>query len=121
MFWLDYDHRPVRQKEIGNHHRIDTKDVMTAQNEYKESMLSVMNELSRVSKPRSTLVMIIGDGIIDGVTIDMSLVISDICKESNYRIENIESTNLLDTTRSFNRKFSNAQKKEHSIVLVNNK
>lgn len=121
MFWLGYDHRPVRQKEIGNHHRIDTKSFQEAKTEYIETMSEIMNELSRVSKPNSYFVMIIGDGIIDGITIDMSQVISDITDNCNYEIENIESINLSEITRSFNRKFSNAPKKEHSIILKNNK
>jgi site-specific DNA-methyltransferase (cytosine-N4-specific) len=119
MFWLDYDHRPVRQKEIGNHHRIDTKDFATAKKEYVDSMSNIMSELSRVSKPKSNFVMVIGDGIVDGITIDMSQVIAEICQESNYKIQNIESVNLSEITRSFNRKFSNAPKKEHNIILAN--
>jgi len=121
MFWLGYDHRPVRRKEIGNHHRIDTKSFQEAKTEYIETVSEIMNELSRVSKPNSYFVMIIGDGIIDGITIDMSQVISDITDNCNYEIENIESINLSAITRSFNRKFSNAPKKEHSIILKNNK
>jgi site-specific DNA-methyltransferase (cytosine-N4-specific) len=121
MFWLGYDHRPVRKNEIGNHHRIDTKQFDVAKNEYIESMTLIMNELSRVSKQNSYFVMIIGDGIVDGNTIDMSEVIIDICKKCNYTIEKIESVNLSDITRSFNKKFSNAIKKEHSIILKNRK
>lgn len=121
MFWLDYDHRYVRQKEIGNHHRIDKKDFETAKKEYVDSMSNIMNELSRVSKPKSNFVMIIGDGIVRGITIDMSQIISEICQDSNYKIQSIESVNLSETTRSFNRKFSNASKKEHSIILTNMK
>lgn len=121
MFWLGFDHRPVRQKEIGNHHRIDTKKFEVAKAEYIESMTTIMNELSRVSKPDSYFVMIIGDGIVDGITIDMSKVIIEICEHSKYSIEKIESVNLANITRSFNKKFSNAQKKEHTITLKNNK
>ena len=121
MYWLDYDHRPVRNNEIGNHHRIDTKDFATAKKEYEDAMLKIMNELSRVTKPKSKFVMIIGDGIIDGITIDMSRVIAEICQNSKYQVQSIESVNLSDITRSFNRKFSNAPKKEHNIILINNK
>lgn len=119
MFWLGYDHRPVRQKEIGNHHRIDTKKFEIAKAEYIESITQIMNELSRVSKPNSYFVMIIGDGIVEGTTIDMSQVITEICEHCNYSVENIESVNLSDITRSFNKKFSNAPKKEHTITLKN--
>ena len=119
MFWLGYDHRPVRQKEIGNHLRIDTKKFEIAKSEYIYSMTQIMNELSRVSKHNSYFVMIIGDGIVDGTTIDMSEVIAEICEHSNYSIEKIESVNLSDITRSFNKKFSNAPKKEHTITLKN--
>lgn len=119
MFWLGYDHKPVRKNEIGNHHRIDTKNFYSAKNEYIESMTGIMNELSRVTKKNSFFIMIIGDGIVDGKTIDMSEVISEICVLCNYSIENIESLNLSDITRSFNKKFSNAPKKEHTITLKN--
>ncbi|MBZ0198405.1 MAG: site-specific DNA-methyltransferase [Ignavibacteriaceae bacterium] len=121
MFWLGYDHRPVRKKEIGNHHRIDTKTFKVAKAEYIQSMTQIMKEISRVSKPNSYFVMIIGDGIVEGTTIDMSQVVVDICENNNYTIEQIESINLSDTTRSFNKKFSNAPKKEHTITLKNNK
>lgn len=121
MFWLGYDHRPVRKKEIGNHHRIDTKPFEIAKAEYIDSMTVIMNELSRVSKPNSYFVMIIGDGIVEGTTIDMSQVVTEICEHCNYSIEKIESVNLSEITRSFNKKFSNAVKKEHTITLRNNK
>ncbi|MBE7509343.1 MAG: hypothetical protein HS118_04050 [Bacteroidia bacterium] len=121
MFWLGYDHRPVRQKEIGNHHRIDTKKFEIAKAEYIQSMTEIMNGLSRVSKPNSYFVMVIGDGIVDGITIDMSKVIAEICEHCDYEIENVESVNLSDITRSFNKKFSNAPKKEHNITLKNKK
>ncbi|MFA6199967.1 MAG: DNA methyltransferase [Bacteroidales bacterium] len=121
MFWLDYDHIPIRKKEIGNHHRIDSQKIEIAKSEYIISMKEIMDELSRVSKLHSKLVMIIGDGIVNGNIIDMSLVIDDICKVSNYKIIDIESTKLSETTRSFNKSFSNANKKEHNIVLINNK
>ena len=121
MFWLGYDHRPVRQKEIGNHHRIDTKEFEVAKAEYIDSMTKIMNELTRVSKPNSYFIMIIGDGIVDGITIDMSQVIYDICENCHYEIEKIESINLSKITKSFNKKFSNAPKKEHTITLKNYK
>jgi DNA modification methylase len=121
MFWLGFDHRPVRQKEIGNHHRIDTKKFDVAKAEYIDSMIQIMNELSRVTKPDSYFVMVIGDGIVEGTTIDMSQVIVEICNNCNYEIEKVESLNLSDITRSFNKKFSNAPKKEHTITLKNKK
>jgi 16S rRNA G966 N2-methylase RsmD len=121
MFWLGFDHKPVRQKEIGNHHRIDTKKFEDAKFEYVESMTLILNELSRVSKENSYFIMIIGDGIVDGKTIDMSNVICDICERSCYSVENIDSINLSDITKSFNKKFSNAPKKEHYITLKNKK
>ncbi len=121
MFWFGYDHRPVRQKEIGNHHRIDTKEFDVAIAEYINSMSKIMNGLSRVSKPNSYFVMVIGDGIIEGSTIDMSQVIAEICEQGDYEIEKIESINLSDISRSFNKKFSNAPKKEHNITLKNKK
>lgn len=121
MFWLGYDHRPVRKGEIGNHHRIDTKSFEVAKMEYIVSMTNIMTELSRVSKQNSIFVMIIGDGIINGITIDMSKVVFEITEHCNYEIAKIESVNLSDITRSFNKKFSNAQKKEHTITLINKK
>jgi len=121
MFWLGYDHRPVRQKEIGNHHRIDSLKFETAKTEYINSMTEIMNELSRVSKPDSHFVMVIGDGIVEGTTIDMSQVIAEICEKSCYKIQKVTSINLSNITRSFNRKFSNAPKKEHHITLKNEK
>jgi len=121
MFWLGYDHRPVRQREIGNHHRIDTKKFEVAKTEYIDSMTKIMNELSRAAKPNSYFVMVIGDGIVEGTTIDMSQVIKKICDNCNYEIEKVDSLNLSDITRSFNRKFSNAPKKEHTIILKNKK
>ncbi|MDR0785505.1 MAG: hypothetical protein LBE74_06430, partial [Treponema sp.] len=121
MFWLGYDHRPVRANEIGNHHRIDTKSFDAAKTEYVDSMTEAMHEISRVSKPLSRFVMVIGDGIVDGITIDMSRIISAIAQQAHYEVESVESVNLRDITRSFNRKFANALKREHTIILKNRK
>lgn len=121
MFWLDFDHKIVRKNEIGNHHRIDTKTFEQAKSEYITSMTDIINELSRVSKKGSYFTILIGDGIVEGNLIDMSQVISEISEKTNYSIENIDSVDLSQITRSFNRKFSNAPKKEHTITLVNKK
>lgn len=119
MLWLDYDYKPIRNQEIGNHHKIDTKTFDVAKSEYIQIMTQIISELSRVTKKNSYFVMIIGDGIIDGKVIDMSRVISEICKNSPYSIEDIESVSLSSITKSFNKKFSNAPKKEHTITLKN--
>ena len=84
-------------------------------------MTDIINEISRVSKNNSYFTILIGDGIVDGKLIDMSQVMLDISEKTNYTIENIESVDLSNITRSFNRKFSNAPKKEHTITLVNKK
>ncbi|MDI3484953.1 MAG: hypothetical protein PWQ50_173 [Methanolobus sp.] len=121
MFWLDFDHKVVRRNEIGNHHRIDTKSFDDAKSEYVSSMTHIINEISRVSKNGSYFTILIGDGIVEGKLIDMSQVMAEITEKTNYTIKNIESVDLSNITRSFNRKFSNAPKKEHTITLVNNK
>lgn len=121
MFWLGFDHKTVRNNEIGNHHRIDSKSFQEAKEEYITLMTNIMHSLSRVSKPNSIFIMIIGDGIVNGTTIDMSQVISEICNNCEYNIKHIESINLANITRSFNRKFSNATKHEHYITLINKK
>lgn len=119
MFWLGYDHKIVRRNEIGNHHRIDTKKFEIAKNEYIETMTHILFEISRVSKANSYFVMIIGDGIVEGKTIDMGEVIFNMTQNSNFSFEQIESVNLANITRSFNKKFTNAPKNEHTIILKN--
>lgn len=121
MFWLGFDHRIIRKQEIGNHHRIDTKTFEAAKKEYVESMKEIFLELSRVAKFNSRFIIIIGDGIVDGCTIDMSIVVREICKGLSLEIENVQSTDLSKITRSFNRKFSNAPKREHIITIINTK
>jgi len=121
MFWLDYDFKPVRKQEIGNHHRIDRKDFTTAKREYEDIMMKIFVELSRVTKKYSSLVLVIGDGIVDKHTINMVGVITEICKHTSYRIKSIESRDLADITRSFNKKFTNSPKKEHTIIMHNDK
>ncbi len=119
MFWLDYDHKNVRKHEIGNHHRIDTKTLEEAKLEYITSMKNVFEQLNRVLKKDCYFVIIIGDGIVAGEVIDMSSIINVIAKKTNFAIEDLQSVNLSETTKSFNKKFSNAPKKEHTIILKN--
>ena len=121
MHWLDYDYMPVRKNEIGNHHRIDSMDFTSAKAEYIKQMWEIMNEISRITKPNSYYILVVGDGIVDGNTIDMSQVFSEICSHSSFQIQNIESKNLSEITRSFNKKFSKASKKEHIIEMINKK
>ena len=119
MFWLDFDPSIVRKNEIGNHHKIDSQSLEKAIEEYKSFMTDIFIELSRISKVDSIFVIIIGDGIVKGNVIDMSNVISDIASKTDYSVLEIKSENLSNITRSFNKKFSNAEKKEHYIVLKN--
>lgn len=121
MFWLGYDHKLVRANEIGNHHRIDSQSLSKATLEYVSTMKSVFIELSRVLKQNSYLTIIIGDGIVDGILIDMSTVIKDLCKDLHLEIVKTSSESLYNITRSFNRKFSRAAKREHYITLRNYK
>ena len=121
MFWLDFVFTRVRKKEIGNHHRIDTMDFQTAKKEYIDMIFLIINELARITKPKSFFIIVIGDGIVNGKTIDMRIVIEELCENTAYNIQQIESFNLSETTKSFNKKFSRTPKKEHIIRLKNMK
>lgn len=121
MFWLGFDHSYVRQNEIGGHHRVDRKKPHISKAEYFNAMSQVMCGAARVSKPGSRFVMIIGDGIVKGEVVNMAEIVSDLCGDCGYSIECSDSVNLSEITKSFNKKFTNAPKKEHTIVLKNNK
>ena len=121
MLWLGFDHHQVRRNEIGCHHRIDGKDPNISKAEYFDAMARVMREVERTSKQGSRFVMIIGDGIVQGEVVNMADVVSKLCGECGYSIEQSKSVNLSEITKSFNKKFAKAEKKEHTIVLRNDK
>ena len=121
IFWLGFDHSPVRQNEIGGHHRVDRKEPHISKAEYFNAISQVMREAARVSKPGSRFVMVIGDGIVRGEVINMAEVIFNLCRDCGYSVKCIDSVNLSGITKSFNKKFANAPKKEHTIVLENKK
>lgn len=121
IFWLGFDHSYVRQNEIGCHHRVDLKKPHVSKAEYFNAMSQIMRGAARVSKPDSRFVMIIGDGIVKGEVINMAEIVSDLCGDCGYSVESSDSVNLSEITKSFNKKFTNAPKKEHTIVLKNNK
>lgn len=119
MFWLDFDHRPVRSGEIGNHHRIDRQSMQESEAEYIASMTRIVRQVSRVSKPGAYFIMIVGDGIVKGKILDMSKIAADLCQKANYQIVQIDSIGLADITKSFNKKFSRGKKREHTIIMRN--
>ena len=121
MFWLGFDHHQVRKNEIGCHHRVDGKDPNASKAEYFNAMMGVMREVARTSKPGSRFVMIIGDGIVKGEVVNMADVVSALCGDCGYSIEHSKSVDLSAITKSFNKKFARAPKKEHTITLRNDK
>lgn len=118
MLWLGFDHHPVRQQEIGNHHRIDAQKPEKSKTDYINSMTHVVSEVARVSKPGSYFVIIIGDGVVKGEIIDMRNIIADICN-GTYAVKNVESTKMANNTRYFNRGFAKSNKNEHTFTLQN--
>lgn len=117
IFWMGKDPQYVRKNEIGNHHRIDTMSFEKAYNEYYDSMSKIIGNVGKKLKKGKYFVMLIGDGIVKGQLVKADKLISEICLDTGFTVEDVITTSLRDVSKGFI-KGRNLDIKQHYTIIM---
>ena len=117
MNCLGMDYHPVKDNEIGSRLRYSSykEDIST----FHDDMFECLAELHRVVKPEKTVVVVIGDSIVQGQIVDGFDVISDVGREAGLTVTNSTTYSLDAISRTFGKGFRTKGKREHIVVLRN--
>lgn len=119
MFWLDLDWEKAKLNEIGSRlrHSSQKENIDT----YINDMVKCFENIRRVLKPTKPLVMIVGDSIIRGELLMGDEIIGEIAKKIGFKVLDKVNYSLNYSSKSFNPAFRSKMKKEHIILLGNEK
>jgi site-specific DNA-methyltransferase (cytosine-N4-specific) len=115
MNWLDYDFKSVQQVEIGSRDKHSSKKLEI--DNFLSSLDKCFGEVSRVLKKGKYAVIVIGDSVIRGEFYNAMDFTEKIFNKYKMKLVESSSTNLKETTRMFNPKFTNALKSEHILIF----
>lgn len=115
MNWLDYDFKSVQEVEIGSRDKHSSKKLEI--DNFLSSLDRCFGEVSRVLKKGKYAVIVIGDSVIRGEFYNAMDFTERIFKKHKMKLVDSSSTNLKETTRMFNPKFTNSLKSEHILIF----
>ncbi len=116
MYWLGFDAISVRESEIGARPHYSKKNGLTEQ-DFADQMAEIFAELRRVLLVGARAVVIIGDSVISGRTIDNGTLIADVGLTAGFATEFAGVREIATGKSSFNRAHSRGRRTEHVLVL----
>jgi hypothetical protein len=102
---------------MGGHHTVDRQTYENATNEYRESMLKVLQGINKALKPAKYFALLIGDGIVKGRKVKANELIQEIAKLTGFEQTSIISIPLKEVSRRFIKGTNNNEKLHHVITL----
>lgn len=118
MYWLGFDAVSVRESEIGARPHYSKKNGLT-EHDFADQMTEVLREVHRVLRDGSRAVIVIGDSVIGGRTINNGELIADVGRTTGFTTEFAGVRDIATGKSSFNRAHSRGRRTEHIIVLRN--
>ena len=117
MNCLGMDHRMARDNEIGSRLRYSSlkEDIRT----FYDDMYDCFSELRRIVKPGKTIVILLGDSIVQGQLVNGFDIITDVRKKIGLSVASHSVYSLDDISRTFGRGFRTRGKMEHLVVMKN--
>ena len=113
-FWLDIDHRPIQEREIGSRNK--HCDLNEGVDTFVNSMLACSREFARVLKPKGLACLVVGDSIYKGELIPMDDVYNRIMGDSGFVLRDHFSYDQRKYTRAFTPKLKTAFKRSHVLL-----
>lgn len=119
MIVLGFDYKRVQDGEIGSRDKHSSKkeDINT----YITSMRECFQNFTDILKPKHYFAIVMGDSVIRNVKYNGYDIIKKITVNTNFKIMQHISYELDNVSRLFNKSFRVKGKKEHIILLQNNK
>lgn len=115
MLWLDEDFQLARDEEIGS--RREFSSLKHSQDNFDQDLFKIFSSCNIVLKNNAKIVIIIGDGKIQGEKYDSYEHTKKICEEIGWELLDYSYTNLDKTSKSFQKSFRTLGKKEHIMVF----
>ena len=115
MLWLGYEYEPVMNEEIGS--RREFSSLKRPPQKFEEDLFEIFESCNKVLKKGAYILIIIGDGKIQGEFYNSLETTLKIGERLEWRAISADFTNLDETSKSFIQSFRTKGKKEHFILF----
>lgn len=115
MNWLGFDVKFSMEKEIGS--RREFSSLRHPKEKFDGDLYSILSHCNNVLKAQSYVVIVMGDGKIQGEIYDAKENLLAICSKIGWKLANDSFTLLDETSRSFQKSYRTKGKKEHVLVF----
>lgn len=115
MLWLGYEYEPVMNEEIGS--RREFSSLKRPPQKFEEDLFEIFESCDKVLKKGAYILIIIGDGKIQGEFYDSLEATLKIGERLEWKAISADFTNLDETSKSFIQSFRTKGKKEHFILF----
>lgn len=115
MLWLDFDVKFSMQNEIGS--RREYSSLKLPKEKFNNDLLEIFTQCQRVLQDRGHIVLVMGDGKIQGEVYNAKDEISALAAQMAWRLIDYSYSELDKTSRSFMQSYRTKHKKEHILVF----
>lgn len=119
MNWLGFDVQTSMKAEIGS--RREYSSLKLPKEKFNEDLYQIFNACNSLLKVGGKVVIVMGDGRIQGEKYDAEYNIKNITARLNWHLIDYSFSNLDETSRSFQQSYRTKGKKEHVLVLQKEK
>ena len=116
MYWLGFDPIEVRGCEIGARPFYSGSGTMTA-DDFGREMSEVFSQVHRLLRPGGAAIVVVGDSIIRGESINNSEVLTSAADTAGFHLLASRFRIIRKTSTSFNRQHSRARNGEHVLLF----
>jgi site-specific DNA-methyltransferase (cytosine-N4-specific) len=115
MNWLEYDVKYSMNMEIGS--RREFSSLKRPKEKFDADMLDILRSVERTVKYDGYIILVMGDGKIQGVKYDAKESMELLGKQLGWKLVEYSYTFLDETSRSFQKSYRTKGKKEHILVF----
>ncbi|BCZ18348.1 hypothetical protein NHP190003_16300 (plasmid) [Helicobacter sp. NHP19-003] len=115
MLWLDFDVKFSMQNEIGS--RREYSSLKLPKEKFNNDLLEVFRQCGEVLKNDSYIVLVMGDGKIQGEIYNAKDEILTLTNKLNWDLVDYSCSELDQTSRSFAQNYRTKHKKEHILTF----
>ncbi len=115
MLWLDEDFKYAMSEEIGS--RREFSSLKKPKDNFAKDLFEIFTSCDNALKVGATVVIIIGDGKIQGEIYDSKENTIEVCERIGWKLVDYSYKNLDETSRAFQSSFRTGGKKEHILTF----
>jgi site-specific DNA-methyltransferase (cytosine-N4-specific) len=115
MLWLGYDFKSVMNNEIGS--RREFSSLKKPVSNFTNDLFQILCSCDKVLKKNGHVLIIIGDGVVNGTKYNSNIETKKIAKRLGWIIIDEKYTELDKTSKKFQSSFRKKGKKEHYLLF----